>query len=68
MAIEQYLVPINRGTLCWDCLNCFGDCPWTRETGSGEIAFQPVLGWKAQKSWTWENGWNVIKCPLFVAG
>ena len=52
-------------SLCWQCDNTGGRCPWTK-------AFQPVEGWKA-KPVTIKNyagtqsieSYCVIKCPLF---
>lgn len=52
-------------SLCWQCDNTGGRCPWTK-------AFQPVEGWKAEpvtiKNYAGTQSiesYCVIKCPLF---
>ena len=48
-------------TLCWDCANATGKCPWSEE-------LIPVKGWTAvptkHKS-TVQSSFIVFECPLF---
>lgn len=67
MSLSEYLEPIHP-TLCVDCANFAGGCPWTAATGDGlRTQFQAVPGWTAQPSTVWEGGYHVLACPLYRA-
>lgn len=52
---------------CWTCKNaCNGGCCWSDR-------FEPVPGWKAEKSVFWDCGqkvetYKIIECPLYKFG
>ena len=49
----------NQTTICWDCQNYCGGCPWTRKPA------RPVPGWTATKTETCGGSYSVLDCPLF---
>ena len=53
----------NPATLCWDCANATGGCPWSKR-------LRPVKGWKAihTKKMLYggiHDSYIVLECPLF---
>ena len=47
-------------TLCWNCANAIGKCPWSAE-------FKPVNGWKIIETVKESCGKSciVLECPMF---
>lgn len=44
---------------CWTCLNCYGDCSWSRD-------FTPVKGWDATPSIKDDSvSYKIKKCPEY---
>ena len=76
MGLEQYLVPQQRGNICFDCANACGGCPWTAvDPVTNKIRFEPVPGWTAKKRTfvvgrnrggrkTWVETYAIENCPL----
>ena len=46
---------MRKESLCWDCKNATGNCPWSRD-------FSPVNGWETIQD---EHHCMVLSCPLF---
>ena len=41
----------KKQTICWSCKKALGDCSWSKcDEDTGEILFQPVDGWVAEKT------------------
>ena len=41
----------KKKTICWSCKKALGDCSWSKcDEDTGEILFQPVDGWVAEKT------------------
>ena len=66
--LDEYLVPVGRGNLCFDCERACGGCSWSR-------SFTPVPGWTAKKTVrssthgtdrVFLESYDITACPLFV--
>ena len=41
----------KKQTICWSCKKALGYCSWSKcDEDTGEILFQPVDGWVAEKT------------------
>lgn len=48
---KRFIAPQTRPTLCWSCARACGGCSWTeRDPVTHAIRFEPVKGWKAEKT------------------
>lgn len=47
----------QSNTICWDCANALGDCPWS-------VSFTPVDGWDAIYNAA-NDSYCVLDCPEF---
>lgn len=53
----------TKGQLCWTCKNACGGCSWSKN-------FQPVEGWKAEKTLVVGAGpeyesYSISECPKY---
>lgn len=65
---------VGSCNICFDCKKACGQCSWSAaDPLTGELLFQPVPGWTAEK--IEQNGkyrckysgptWHITACPLF---
>lgn len=66
---------IYTQTLCWNCGNAYGKCPWTEvDELTNRVKFQPVPGWVADKTnlklhhdeKDEDFSYLVHECPMFI--
>ena len=69
----------KKQTLCWSCKKALGNCSWSKcDKDTGEILFQPVDGWVAEKTsllmYSYdgtkrhETSYIVESCPQYEEG
>ena len=69
----------KKQTLCWSCKKALGYCSWSKcDEDTGEILFQPVDGWVAEKTsllmYSYdgtkrhETSYIVESCPQYEEG
>ena len=77
MSLNDYLVPVSKPNICFDCERACGGCSWSEEDPeTKKIRFEPVPGWTARKIMKhtgygrskdhWTETYCITACPLFV--
>lgn len=58
---------LQKATLCWNCANACGNCPWSKKLEPIENwEATPTIVYSADKSIGALQSYFITKCPLFI--
>lgn len=62
----------GQANICIDCARACGGCSWTGIDDKGELRWEPVPGWTAEKiqmkvgNYKTVDTYHITACPLFI--